>query len=62
VERLGFGVAALLLIKQSKIVQRQSEGGMIATESFLQNGQGSLQKRLGVRIASLIAVEQPQIV
>jgi len=61
-ERLGFGVAALLLIKQSKIVQRQSEGGMIATESFLDNGQGSLQKRLGVRVASLIAVVQPEMV
>ena len=53
VERLGVGVATLVIVKHRQIVQRRSDIGMIGTERFLSDRQRPLEERLGVGIATL---------
>src|ERR1700738_2052715 len=62
VERLGVGVAALVVIEQRQIVQRRRDLGMIAPECLLVNGQRTLVQRLGVGVAGFAAIQLSQIV
>ena len=62
VQRLGVGVATLILVERSQVVQRIRDIGMIGTEGFLLDRQRSLIQRLGLGVATLILVELSQIV
>ena len=62
VERVGVGVAALVLVEQSQIVQRLRDIGMARTERLLADSQRSLEERLGVGIVALFPIELSQIV
>ena len=61
-ERLGLGVAALISIEPSQIVQRSRDIGMIGPERLLVDRQRALVERLGLGVAALVAVELSQIV
>ena len=51
---LRVGVAALVHIQLSQIVQRGCDSGMIAPERLFPNGQDLLRDRKGVRISSSV--------
>ena len=55
VERLGLGVAALVVIEQSQIVQRHRDIGMIGPERLLLDRQRPLVERLGLGVAALVS-------
>ncbi len=55
VERLGLGVAALVIIELSQIVQRQRNNGMIGPERLFFDRQRPLAERLGLGVAALIS-------
>jgi hypothetical protein len=48
-ERLGVGVAALVVVEQSQVVERCRDVGMVGTMRFLEDRQRSLVERLGLR-------------
>ena len=62
VERLGLGVAALVLVQLRQIVQAVATSGMVGTERLLVDRQRALVERLGLGVAALVAVEHSQIV
>ena len=60
--RQGIGIAALVVVQRSQIVQRGRDVGMVGTEDFLSYCQRSFVQRLGIRIAALGVVQLSQIV
>ena len=62
VERFSVGVAALVAVEPSQVVQRCRNVGMIRTKGFLVDRQRALVERLGRVVATLVAVEQSQVV
>ena len=59
VERLGVGIAALVVVKHRQIVQRLRDIGMIGTKRLFSDRQRALVERLGVGIATLLLVKLP---
>ena len=53
VERLGLGVAALVSVQLSQVVQRLRDIGMVGTERLLADRQRALVERLGLGVAAL---------
>src|SRR5262249_50688749 len=53
VQGLGGSIAGLFVVKRGQFVQQHREVGMVWTECFLPDREGSLEKRLGVGVAAL---------
>ena len=62
VERLGIGVAALVDVERSQIVQRPGDVGMIRSKRLLVDRQRPLIEWLGFGVAALVDVDPGQIV
>ena len=61
-QRFGIGIATLLVVQRTQIVERTCHIGMVGTERFLSNRQSSLVQRFGFVITTLVIVEQCQII
>ena len=48
VQRLGIGIAALVLVQRSQIVQGGRDLGIVGTEDFLYNCQRPLEQRFRI--------------
>jgi hypothetical protein len=53
VKRLGVGVATLISVEQSQVIEVRREAGMVGTQRSLINCQRAFVERLGVSIATL---------
>jgi hypothetical protein len=62
VERLGLGVAALLVVEQGQVVEAGGDSGMIGPQRLLVDCQRALVERLGLGVATLRAIELGQVV
>ncbi len=56
-ERLGLGVAALVLVHLGQVAERRRDIGVVWTERLLPNGEGTLEERLGLGVAALDSVQ-----
>ena len=59
VERLGLGIATLVVVKRRQIVQRCRDIGMIGTERLFPDRQRALVERLGFGVATLRLCKAP---
>ena len=57
VQRLGFGVAALVAMELSQVVERYSDIGVVGSQRLLQDRDRALQQRLGLGGAVLVAIQ-----
>ena len=62
VQRLGVGVAALVCVQQTQIIQRLSDTEMVAAERLFANGQRSPVQPFGVGVAALAVIQGSQII
>ena len=61
-ERLGLGVAALVLVQPGQVVERGAHVGVVGPQRLLADGEAALVERLGLGVAALGPVQPGQVV